>query len=462
MKVATTVTAPVHNSFRVQQVAGMFDLPPAKVLRETFEVELPGLEEAWQIGAIVGPSGSGKSTIARAAYGDDVYAGGDWAHGRALIDGFGDAPIRQVTRTLTAVGLGSPPSWLKPFYALSTGEKFRADLAKALLGCRLSAIGCRQEEEGGRLSAIGCRPEEEGCQRSAIGCQPEKSTTSLADSREPTADSLFLADSREPIAESPPRLVVFDEFTSVVDRTVAKVASAAVAKAIRGGQIAARLVVVSCHSDILPWLAPDWHLDMATGRLARDCLRRPPIELRVVEARHAAWKLFARHHYLSGGLSRAASVYVALWGETPVALCATVALYGHAGRRRIHRLVTLPDFQGVGIGARLLDFVAQKKQREGQRVNITTSHPAVIAHCRRSSRWRAVGVQRSGGARQKKEGVRIRGSSGRATVSFEYEVQTPLAPLRGEGSRSHQAIMMSHERDAGTFDVPTSGRRDAK
>ena len=356
----------------------MFDLPPAKVLSETFDVELPSRDEPWQIGAIVGPSGSGKSTVARAAFGDAVYAGGDWASDLAVIDGFGDAPIRQVTQTLTAVGLGSPPSWLKPYYALSTGEKFRADLAKALLSAE--------------------------CEVRSAELKNDASSTPHSALRTPHWQ----------------RLVVFDEFTSVVDRTVAKIASAAVARAIRRGQIAARLVVVSCHSDILPWLAPDWHLDMATGRLARDCLRRPPIELRVVEARHAAWKLFARHHYLSGALSRAASVYVALWNETPVALCATVALYGHAGRRRIHRLVTLPDFQGVGIGSRLLDFVAEKKQREGHRVNITTSHPAVIAHCRRSAQWRAVGVKRSGGARQRKEGMRIKSSSGRATVSFEY------------------------------------------
>ena len=159
--------------------------------------------------------------------------------------------------------------------------------------------------------------------------------------------------------------------------------------------------------------------------------------------------MFARHHYLSGGLSRGDALWLAsgqlsdnetsltlLKGE-PVALCATVALYGHAGRRRIHRLVTLPDFQGIGIGSRLLDFVAEKKRREGHRVNITTSHPAVIAHCRRSPQWCAVGVKLAGGARQAKEGMRIKSSSGRATVSFEYGVPSielsPLAPLRGEG-----------------------------
>lgn len=51
-------------------------------------------------------------------------------------------------------------------------------------------------------------------------------------------------------------MIVFDEFTSVVDRTVARIGSAAVAKAVR--KMGRRFVAVSCHDDILPWLEPDW------------------------------------------------------------------------------------------------------------------------------------------------------------------------------------------------------------
>jgi hypothetical protein len=61
------VTCPVHDSFRVQQVAGMFDVPLAERATERFQVELPDASEDWQIGLIVGPSGSGKSTVARKA-----------------------------------------------------------------------------------------------------------------------------------------------------------------------------------------------------------------------------------------------------------------------------------------------------------------------------------------------------------------------------------------------------------
>lgn len=54
-------------------------------------------------------------------------------------------------------------------------------------------------------------------------------------------------------------VVVFDEFTSVVDRNVAKTASCAISKAVkRSGK---RFVAVACHKDIIEWLEPDWIYD---------------------------------------------------------------------------------------------------------------------------------------------------------------------------------------------------------
>ncbi|KPK83937.1 MAG: hypothetical protein AMJ81_07010, partial [Phycisphaerae bacterium SM23_33] len=138
-KVTASVQCPVHDSFRVQQVAGMFDVPVAARARQAFCVEVPSLEEPWSIGAIVGPSGSGKTSIAKEAFGGLFYrpaaavgALGAWPADKAVIDGFGDLPIRQITRTLTAVGFSSPPAWIRPYAVLSNGEKFRCDLARAL------------------------------------------------------------------------------------------------------------------------------------------------------------------------------------------------------------------------------------------------------------------------------------------------------------------------------------------
>lgn len=51
-------------------------------------------------------------------------------------------------------------------------------------------------------------------------------------------------------------LVVFDEFTSVVDRNIAKIGSLAIQKAIR--KSGKKFIAVGCHFDVEEWLQPDW------------------------------------------------------------------------------------------------------------------------------------------------------------------------------------------------------------
>ncbi|MGE5610160.1 MAG: GNAT family N-acetyltransferase [Bacillota bacterium] len=357
MKAEVTVECPVYDSFRVQQVAGLFDVSLSQKLKQSFSVEVPDLDGSWKIGAIVGPSGSGKSTIARRVFGDKLYGGESWPGDKAIVDCFGERSIREITKTLTAVGFSSPPSWAKPYAVLSNGEKFRCDLARALLSGK----------EG----------------------------------------------------------IAFDEFSSVVDRTVAKVGSAAVAKAMRGGLLPIRwFCAVTCHYDIVEWLEPDWVLDMATGTLARGSLqcRRPEIRLEIVRCERAAWKLFAKHHYMSANLHPAAQCFMALWNGEPVGFVAMMANFGHKGFWRISRIVALPDYQGLGIGTRMAEAVGEIYLAQGKRVTVLASHPAVIRHCEKSPQWRLTGVYKSGkSAHTMKNKDRNRSAStGRSVASFEF------------------------------------------
>jgi ABC-type dipeptide/oligopeptide/nickel transport system ATPase subunit len=57
----------------------------------------------------------------------------------------------------------------------------------------------------------------------------------------------------------PNKLVVFDEFTSVVDRNIARISSFAVQKAIRKSD--KKFIAVGCHFDVEDWLLPDWVFD---------------------------------------------------------------------------------------------------------------------------------------------------------------------------------------------------------
>lgn len=229
----------------------------------------------------------------------------------------------------------------------------------------------------------------------------------------------FRCDLAKTILDGPDDYVVFDEFTSVVDRNVARIGSAALAKGIRQGDIAKRFIAVTCHYDVTQWLTPDWILDMATGKTSGRSLRRPEIRLDIVRTSRDLWPLFARHHYLSGNLSPAAQCFAALWQGTPVAFCGLLPLMGMKGRRRISRIVTLPDYQGVGIGSAFLDGMGVVCRRNGWRLNITAGHPAVIAHCRKSLDWTTVSVRKTGsGTRQFNRPCS--GSAGRAVVSFEF------------------------------------------
>jgi GNAT superfamily N-acetyltransferase len=96
------------------------------------EADLPIDNDPWKIGVIVGPSGSGKTSIGRQFWGEDnFYTPSGWPTDYPIIDAIcpgGD--FNSVTGALSSVGLGSVPSWLRPYHVLSNGEKFRADLAK--------------------------------------------------------------------------------------------------------------------------------------------------------------------------------------------------------------------------------------------------------------------------------------------------------------------------------------------
>ena len=59
---------------------------------------------------------------------------------------------------------------------------------------------------------------------------------------------------------------VIDEFTSVVDRTVAKAASVALSRYIKKNNLK-NIVVSTCHYDIVEWLQPDWVINTDTGHL---------------------------------------------------------------------------------------------------------------------------------------------------------------------------------------------------
>lgn len=312
------LTCSVQMDEAARSVCALFDYPFDGTSR--FAVPTFRPPEDWSIGVIVGPSGSGKSSALRVFGQEDAV---EWHPNLAVVSQFG-TPENGYER-LAAVGLNSLPTWVKPYHVLSTGERFRADLARRI-------------RDG----------------------------------------------------------AVIDEFTSVVDRVVAKSASAALRRYVdrRGVK---RLVLATCHYDVLEWLQPDWVFDTADRRMTVGrSERRPPIDIEVTPCTADEWAAFSAHHYLDPKLNKAARCWLATWNGARIGFASALAFPNGAFKNawREHRTVVLPDYQGLGIGPRLSDVVASMFIEDGCRYFSKTAHPRLGAYRDASPLWRPTSKNR--------------------------------------------------------------------
>jgi energy-coupling factor transporter ATP-binding protein EcfA2 len=258
--------------------------------------------------------------------------------GASVIDDFPAAmSMKDIAAVCQAVGFNTIPAWLRPFDVLSMGEKFRVDLARRL------------------------------------------AESSAGDT------------------------ILVDEFTSVVDRQVAKIGAAAVSKWVRRAGDR-RFVAVSCHEDILDWLQPDWVIRPAEREFAwRSVQPRPSIEVEISPVGYGAWQLFAPFHYLTANLHRGARCFAAFVDGEPVAFAGLMAR-PHPKVKDImgvSRLVTLPDWQGLGLAFVLVDTLGGAYKAIGKRLHTYPAHPSLIHGFDRSATWslkQRPGFQGGGGA----------------------------------------------------------------
>lgn len=183
--------------------------------------------------------------------------------------------------------------------------------------------------------------------------------------------------------------ITIDEFTSVVDRQVAKIGAHAVQKAVR--RAGKKFVAASCHYDIVEWLQPDWMLEPATMSFAwRSLQRRPDVEVELRRVEHRTWQLFAPFHYLTADLNRSAACWCLFIEGQPTAF-AGVLHRPHPKRNNIKgvsRLVTLPDWQGLGLALALADKLGAMYRAGGQELRTYPAHPALIRSFDHSKVWR--------------------------------------------------------------------------
>jgi GNAT superfamily N-acetyltransferase len=279
-------------------------------------------------------------------------------------------------KRLMAVGFNNVRSFVKPFQVLSNGEQFRANLARRL-------------KDG----------------------------------------------------------AVIDEFTSVVDRNVAKAAVRATRKYVTENGLK-NIVFATCHSDVIPWLQPDWYFDTTDGTLHDGrLLQRPTIQVRIYPAKRSTWQLFAEHHYLSHKLGSAARCFIATAefensGEQTVGFAASIPMPSGTLKKawRGHRTVVLPDFQGLGIGPRISDAVAQIHIDEGKRYYSRTAHPRLGAYRDRpNSGWKPTSKYKAGSGL----GINSAAMVSVRKTGFNSKTHKPMNNINGFGGDKRACF--SHE-----------------
>jgi ABC-type ATPase involved in cell division/GNAT superfamily N-acetyltransferase len=264
-----------------------------------FEVPKFDMPKDFGIGLIVGPSGSGKSSILRSLGLKEAEF--DWNPNKAIASHFNS--YDEASEKLSAVALNSIPDQLKPYHTLSTGQKFRAHMSRAL-------------QSG----------------------------------------------------------AVVDEYTSVIDRNVAKALSNSIRKYVDRKGLK-NIVLVGCHYDVIEWLRPDWIFDTKTGNLSTERIaRRPEITLEVRKADKSSWSVFKKHHYLTSDLpNNTPHSYLYYWNNALVGY-GSLNAFPHPKLKacyNIGRVVVLPDFQGLGIGYPIFKNLAQIATHN---FNHTTGH----------------------------------------------------------------------------------------
>jgi ABC-type lipoprotein export system ATPase subunit len=191
-----------------------------------------------------------------------------------------------------------------------------------------------------------------------------------------------------------PEVAVVDEFTSVIDRQIARVGAAAFSKSWRRGS--GKVVLLTPHYDVADWLQPDWIYDTKEARFSRDYRRqRPEIELTIYRVPGTQWQYFKPHYYLDLPHPVAAQYFIGFVDTEPVAHVAVCPMF-QSGHYRATRLVVLPEWQGIGVGTAFLNEICrlhlQGQGRNGLRLTTLfhTSHPQLCLALRKSSHWRQV------------------------------------------------------------------------
>jgi ABC-type ATPase with predicted acetyltransferase domain len=290
----------------------------------------------FNVGLIVGASGSGKTTLAQKIWGNDCF--------KTLIKN--DLPIIEqfpeswsyddCAAALSGIGLTSVPCWIRPVYTLSNGQRARAEAALQMA-------------------------------------------------------NLTVGDNDT---------IVIDEWSSVVDRTVAKVMSHCIQKYAR--KFNKRIVLVACHFDIIEWLNPDWIIDCNSQTYSdnRSMVgafeRTDRLRLDIREVGRETWPYFSKYHYLSERLPGGQIYTFGLFdGDNQIGFqCFAAYIPGDQKAMFSNRTVIHPDYAGLGLGIHLINETSKEMIRRKFRVKAKYTSTPIFKSMSKQPLWKCTAINK--------------------------------------------------------------------
>jgi len=227
--------------------------------------------------------------------------------------------------------------------------------------------------------------------------------------------------------------VLIDEWTSVVDRTVAKAMSVCIHKFAKKHN--KKIILLSCHYDIVEWVKPDWLIDCNKQEfqlpMSEDFFfkQREKLEFTIKEVGRESWKYFSKYHYLSELLPGGKIyLYGIFYNENQIGFQCFANYTPHKPGTKIiyhsNRTVIHPDYNGLGLGIKLINETSKLLQSKiNCRIMAKFSAIPIFKAMQKQKQWiflgenRLMGKMKTGGNMKRRGGFR---ETGVKTFNFEY------------------------------------------
>lgn len=358
--------SPINKSFRCKMACDALDIDQKKKSIHHLKIDGINMPAKWNVGLIYGASGSGKTTLAKKLFGNDIFKT-ILDENEPIINQFPtEYTYDECADILSGIGLNSVPCWVRPVKTLSNGQRARAEAALLMV-----------QNEG---------------------------------------------------------IINIDEWTSVVDRTVAKAMSFCVQKFAR--KHIKQIILLSCHYDVLEWLLPDWLIDCNEQKFwLREnedffFTKREQLAFTIRKIGRESWRYFSKYHYLSEKLPGGEIYLFGLFFEDKQIGFQCFANYTPRvrGKKTIfhfNRTVVHPDYQGLGLGIKLINESARIFLNEHSEFRLMGKYSSipVFKAMQKCKEWRYLGTKRLMGAMPHGENMERTGGfreGGIKTFHFEW------------------------------------------